>query len=143
MYRKIVVGVDGSEASLKAAEKAADLARASGAELVLVSVVPPPTVLLGELMTPEVVDLKPLIEAARTALEELAGKLSREGKPEISTRVVVGDPGESIVEVAGEEGADLIVVGRRGLSRIERLFLGSVTKKVLERSHIDVLVVVG
>lgn len=142
MYSKIVVGVDGSEASLRAAEKAADLARSMNASLVLVSVVPPPTVLLGELMTPEIVDPKPLVDAANEALTRVAEKLRSEKGVEVATRVIVGEPAESIIEIAEDEKADLIVVGRRGLSRIERLFIGSVTKKVLERAHVDVLVVI-
>jgi len=142
VYSKIVVGVDGSEASLRAAEKAADLARSMNASLVLVSVVPPPTVLLGELMTPEIVDPKPLVDAANEALTRVAEKLRSEKGVEVATRVIVGEPAESIIEIAEDEKADLIVVGRRGLSRIERLFIGSVTKKVLERAHVDVLVVI-
>ena len=142
MYRTILVGVDGSEASLRAAEKAADLASHHRAKIVLLSVVPPPTVFLGELMTPEVIDPKPLVDAARSALEKLAERLRGEKGVEVEVHVVIGDPAESIVDIARDFDADLIVVGRRGLSKIERLFVGSVTRKVLERTDRDVLVVV-
>lgn len=143
VYRKILAGFDGSPASLAAVEKAADIARGVGAELIVLSVVPPPSVMLGELMAPQLIDPKPLVRAAEEALAKLAERLEREKGVKPRTLVVMGDPGETIVDVAGEEGVDLIVVGRRGLSRLERLFVGSVTKKVLERAHVDVLVVVA
>ncbi|MCE4627813.1 MAG: universal stress protein [Desulfurococcales archaeon] len=142
MYRSILVGVDGSEASLRAAERAADLASHHGARIILLSVVPPPTVFLGELMTPEIIDPKPLVDAAKSALEKLAERLRKEKGVEVETHVVIGDPAESIVDIAKDFDVDLIVVGRRGLSGIERLFVGSVTRKVLERTDRDVLVVV-
>ncbi|MCE4625011.1 MAG: universal stress protein [Desulfurococcales archaeon] len=142
MYSKILVGFDGSEASYKAVMKAADLAQTMGADLIIVSVVPPPTALLGELMTPEVIDPKPLADAARSAIKRLKEKLEKEKGVTPETEVLLGDPAEAIVELAKEKGADLIVLGRRGLSRLERLFVGSVTRKVLERAETDVLVVI-
>ncbi len=141
MYKKLLVGVDWSEASLKAAEKAVEMAKAMGSKLVLVTVIPPPTVFLGEAMTPEVVDTTPLVEATRRKLSELAGKYREEHKIDVLVEVIVGEPSESIVEYATEIGADLIVLGKRRLSGIERFILGSVTKKVVEKSPVDVLIV--
>ncbi len=142
MYSKILVGIDGSEASLRAARRAAELASKTGAKLSLLTVVPPPTVWLGELMTPEVVDTTPLVEAAKERLKNLAERLREEFNVESDWDVVLGEPADSIIEYAVEGGYDLIVLGRRGLSRLDRLFLGSITRKVLERSPIDVLVTV-
>ena len=142
MYTRILVGFDGSEASYRAVMKAADLARSMGAKLIIVSVVPPPTAFLGELMTPEVIDPKPLDDAARSAIEKLKEKLREEKGVIPETVVLLGDPADTIVELAKDKMADLIVLGRRGLSRLERLFVGSVTRKVLERAETDVLVVI-
>ncbi len=142
MYSKILVGVDWSEASLRAASKAADLAAKLGAGLTLLTVVPPPTVFLGELLSPEIVDTSPLVEAARKRLESLAARLREEKGVEVDWDAVIGEPSDSIIDYAVEGGYDLIVLGRRGLSRLDRLFLGSITKKVLEKTPIDVLVVV-
>jgi nucleotide-binding universal stress UspA family protein len=52
-----------------------------------------------------------------------------------------GDPGVEIVKAAEENKADLIVVGSRGLSTLRRLILGSVSRKVINKSKIPVLVV--
>lgn len=142
MYRKILVGVDWSEASLRAARRAASLASKLGARLTLLTVVPPPTVMLGELLSPSVIDTTPLLEAARERLESLSGRLREEYGVEVDYDAVLGEPADSIVEYAVEGGYDLIVLGRRGLSGLDRLFLGSITRKVLERARVDVLVIV-
>ncbi len=142
MYKKILVGIDWSNASLKAAERAADLAHKMEAELTLLTVVPPPTVFLGELLTPEIVDTTPLAEATREKLGQLAEKLkaSREGL-KVNYDVIIGEPGDELVEYAVDYGYDLVVLGKRKLSGLERFILGSVTKKVLEKSPIDLLIV--
>ncbi len=142
MYKRILVGIDGSDASLKASRKAADIAKKFCSELILVSIVPPPTVLLGEMLVPEVLDTSPLKEAAEHSLSQLKELLEKEHGITVRTLVSVGDPAEALVDIAEQENADLIVIGRRGLSKIERFFVGSITKKVLERSPIDVLVVI-
>lgn len=142
MYKKILVGVDWSEASLKAARRAAEVASNAGAELTLITVVPPPTAFLGELMTPEIVDTAPLVESSKERLEKLAKELIREyGLTTVSTDVIVGEPSDVIVDYAVEEGYDLIVLGKRKLSSLERFILGSITKKVVEKSPIDVLII--
>ncbi len=141
MYKNILVGIDGSEASVKAAKKALDLAKELDAAVTFLTVVPPPTVLFGELLTPEVIDISPLVKAARESLESLKKRLQKEGI-KINVEVLIGEPSEVIVDYAESGEFDLIVLGRSGMSRIERLFIGSVTKKVLERAKSDVLVVV-
>ena len=142
MYKKILVGIDWSNASLKAAERAADLAYKMEAELTLLTVVPPPTVFLGELLTPEIIDTTPLAKATREKLEQLAEKLkaNREGL-KVNYEVIIGEPGDELVEYAVDNGYDLVVLGKRKLSGLERFILGSVTKKVLEKSPIDLLIV--
>ena len=142
MYKKILVGVDWSEASLKAAKKAAEVASSAKAELTLITVVPPPTAFLGELMTPEIIDTAPLVESSRERLRKLAEDLaSKYELVSISTDVIVGEPSDVIVDYAVEGGYDLIVLGKRKLSSLERFILGSITKKVVEKSPIDVLII--
>ena len=143
VYRCIVVGYDGSDASRRAVDRAAGIAKLSGSKLAIVTVVPPPTVFLGELLVPEVLDTSPLEEAARQSLEKVAKELRETvGIENLSTVVLMGDPADEIVGFAEDNGCDLIVVGRRGRGGLERLILGSVSSKIVSISHgVDVLVV--
>jgi len=142
VYSKVLVGVDWSEPSLRAARRAAELASRLGARVTLLTVVPPPAVFLGELLAPEIIDTTPLVREARERLDSLARRLREEYGVEVDYDAVLGEPADTIVSFAVEGGYDLIVMGRRGLSPIEKIFLGSITRKVLERSPVDVLVVV-
>ena len=144
----IVVAVDGSGPSLKAVALAADLANRYGAELVLVTVG-------GELspaLTPEVVayarqehietPLPDLFSArVENVLAEARLRAQAQGVTRISTQWSLGDPAEEIIRLAGEAGADLIVLGSRGHGRLVGLLLGSVAQKVLVHARYPVLVV--
>ncbi|MEB3774024.1 MAG: universal stress protein [Desulfurococcales archaeon] len=140
MYKSILVGFDGSPQSLKVARRACELARTLGASVHLVTVVPPSTVILGELMTPEVLDTTPLLEAARKKLQEVSEELSREYGVTVTHSAYQGDPAEVLLEEL-HQNHDVIVIGRRSLSSIERLLMGSVARKVVERAEKDVIVV--
>jgi len=134
LFKRIVVGYDGSAQARKALEVAVDLARRYGAEVISVTVVD-----IGTASSdPNAVRIAR--DAAEQIASEASEKLSREG---VAHRAVVrqGDPGDEIVRVASESSADLIIVGSRGLSTLRRLLLGSVSRKVLNKSKIPVLVV--
>ena len=79
-------------------------------------------------------------ERQQAALTEAKALLAERGIEARST-APVGDAAEEIVRVAGESGADLVVLGARGLNPLERLVLGSVSTKVLHQAPCDVLVV--
>ncbi len=142
MYTCILVGFDGSPSSRKAVDRAAELASRLGSRLLIVTVVPPPTILIGELLLPEPLPSEQLVEAVKEGLRKLAEELrsQRQGL-DVETLVVEGDPAESLVETAKERGCGLIVVGRRGRGLAEKL-LGSVSSKVVSIAKgVDVLVV--
>ncbi|WP_257640409.1 universal stress protein [Pyrodictium delaneyi] len=143
MYSCILVGYDGSEASRLAIEKAVGLARRLGAKLVIATVVPPPTVFLGELLIPEVTELSEIEKPARERLGKLVKEIREAaGLENVESALLVGDPAEELVNFAEASGCDLIVVGRRGRGGLERLILGSVSSKIVSISHrVDVLVV--
>jgi nucleotide-binding universal stress UspA family protein len=133
---RIVVGYDGSDPAKRALERAAALA-GPGDQVVLVGVAEihaRPVLTEGALLDPSEVDRR------RRDLEEAQSFLAQRG---VEADVVLGqgDPGTLIVDVAKERGADLIIVGHRGLNPIERLVLGSVSSKVVHRADRDVLVV--
>ena len=135
--KTIVIGFDESEPAKRALERAADLAEAFGAELIVTSVAP---VLVGAGRSAGPTDptdpfgkhLQELIHA-RTYLEER--KLDAEFVP------AVGEPADTIVELAEQRHADLIVVGTREPSILERLLGQSVSQAVARQAHTDVLIV--
>ncbi len=137
-YRKLLVAVDGSLTSLHALEESFKLAQNEGSWITVVSVIPPYT---GDLDLVAVGDImaamrRPCDEALKKA-QELADK----HKALIKTVCEEGEPHERIIDLAQAENCDLIVMGRRGLRRLERVLVGSVTARVIGYSPIDVLVV--
>jgi len=137
-YRKILVAVDGSPTSLHALEESFKLAHNEGSWITVVSVIPPYTgdldlVAVGGVMAAM---RRPCEEALRKALE-----LAEKQRALIKTVCEEGEPHERIIDLAQAENCDLIVIGRRGLRRLERVLVGSVTARVIGYSPIDVLVV--
>jgi nucleotide-binding universal stress UspA family protein len=131
---KVVVGYDGSEHAKRALERAAELASDQDTLVVVASAEPKVVTAPSEGAHQDPSEM----QRRRRALDEAQEQLSSRGlKAEYVESY--GDPGHAIVE-AGKD-ADLIVVGSRGLNRLERVFLGSVSTKVVQRANCDVLVV--
>ena len=136
--RRILVAVDGSPQSVGACRLAVDLARGYEATLVALHVaVPVPP---GSSVRPA--DYLRAQDAARAQGDRLledARNLAR-GYAPFTGEVVFGEPSDVIVRRARELGADLVVVGSRGLGTIDRLLLGSVSSSVAQRAACSVLV---
>jgi 3-phenylpropionate/trans-cinnamate dioxygenase ferredoxin reductase subunit len=118
LYKGIVAGTDGSPTAAEAARKAFELAMLVRAEVTLVYV--------GD----------PIVGAI--TLEETAS-----GRPEgvtVHTQITEGDPAEQLIGVAEARGADLIVVGNKGIAGARRFLLGSVPNKVAHYASTDVLI---
>jgi nucleotide-binding universal stress UspA family protein len=131
---KIVVGYDGSDAAKRALERAIMLAGGDG-QIVVVAAAESHAragITEGAHLDPSEV------ERRRTDLEEAKAYLSERGV-NAEAMEAQGDPGDVIVDAA--RGADLVVVGSRGLNPLQRLLLGSVSSKVVHRAESDVLVV--
>ena len=147
MYKNILVPIDGSKLSDKAAKEAVGLARAVGAKLTLFHCVadfPAPVYAESAILAAQITAGQYRKEAVRHAEEVLAkaaAKLASAGLA-IDTMHAVGDlPYNAIVGAAVKKKCDLIVMashGRRGLSGF---LLGSETQKVLTHSKVPVLVV--
>jgi len=137
MYRKILVGYDGSEAGTKAFDTALELAAKHGAELYVLSVARPPDI-------GDDVETEAVVENSREYHRKLLEPLKQTvAKARVNGRfdVVVGHPAEQIIYYADRNGVDLIVVGDRGRSKLARLLLGSVSKNVVEHAGRPVMVV--
>ncbi len=137
MYRRILVGYDGSEAGEKAFDNALSLAKSHGAELYVLTVSRPPEI--GDDVETEAV-IENSREHHRKALAPLRQK-AMQGGIRAHFEVAVGHPAEQIIFHADRHQADLIVVGDRGRSKFARLLLGSVSKTVVQYADRPVLVV--
>ena len=133
--KKIVVGYDGTEIARRALERAA---RLGADELIVISVAPKQPA-GGRIAGIEVVDPADLEEHERELAE--AKQLLDARGAEVRFVEASGDPADALVATADSEGADLIVVGTRGLNAVTRALYDSVSTKVLHHAHCDVLVV--
>jgi len=137
-YRKILVAVDGSESSRNALKQAIKLANSEECWITVVSVIPSYT---GDLSATFIGDMrKAMAEPCEKALSE-AENIAKSERTLIKTVCEEGEIYERIVDLADAENCDLIVMGRKGLSQIERAFMGSVAARVIGHSQRDVLVV--
>lgn len=143
--KKILIAFDGSPTSEKAAEKAIDIAKRYGSEVTFISVVDVP---LTNVYDSTAIDLpieyskvtKRIVFLRIQILNTFIDKIDCEGI--IVKKVVLpGVPYEEIINYAKEESFDLIVMGRRGFSKIKRFFVGSETQRVISDSPCNVLVV--
>lgn len=137
MYRKILVGYDGSAAGRKAFDAALDLAQKHGAELYVLSVA-------RTLDVADDVEAEAVIENSRNYHRRLLAELRPLAAAKGVTahwEVSVGHPAEQIIFDADRHAVDLIVVGDRGRSKFARLLLGSVSKQVVQYAARAVLVV--
>ena len=145
MIRSIVVGTDGSETAEKAVKEAADLAAAVGGALNIVSAYVPVS---NQRLREEARQAPDDIQWQVTPREDVDAMLSDAkeivegaGVKDINTHAREGDPADAILDVAEEQGADLIVVGNKGMSGAKRFLLGSVPNKVSHHAPCSVLIV--
>jgi nucleotide-binding universal stress UspA family protein len=126
MFKSIVVGTDGSETAGEAVRQAGDLARTLGATLEIVSAYEP-------------VPGARLRSERRDAPEDLQWAINP--RVEVNVYARQGDPADAILDVAEERGADLIVVGNKGMSGAKRFLLGSVPNRVSHHAPCSVLII--
>ena len=140
-WARICCPVDFSPASREALERAAELARGSGAELVLVHVYEPrprPVVTDTLVAEPEMLAQAPVeLERELTAWRDAARKAS--ARP-VDCAFLRGDPTAEIVRFAGEGRYDLLVLGTHGRSELEHAAFGSVAEQVVREAPCSVLV---
>ena len=142
MYEHVVVGTDGSVTAKRAVEHAAHLAKGSGATLHVVHAVRLPS--RAAMVAPEMAAAAAGADAdaerfARELLDELAAGLAADGI-DVRTHLSAKAPADALCAVANEEGADVIVVGNKGMKGARRV-LGSVPNHVAHRADCAVLIV--
>jgi nucleotide-binding universal stress UspA family protein len=136
VFKVIIWATDGSSGAEQALPFAKGLAQAHGARLIVVHI---NEFALGRAAGPVIFNEDEVQAAIRKQVEDL----KQEGLDATLqlADVRAGGAAQVIVEIADEEGADLIVAGTRGYSQLAGLLLGSVTHRLLHIAHCPVLVV--
>jgi len=141
VYDRVVVGSDGTPTSLYAVDRAAEVAQAAQAKLLVLAAYKDadpgaaPNTAEGTHR-----DLYGAA-AARTALDKSVTPLLRERVRYVDQQIVRGDPARALLDAVGPNPANLIVVGNRGLGALEGQRLGSVPGEIVKNAVCDVLVV--
>jgi nucleotide-binding universal stress UspA family protein len=144
MFARIVVGTDGSATARRAVQEATELAKATGAELHIVSAYEPvsPSRLREERLEAPA-DIEHMVgprEDVDATLAEAANYVEEAGV-KVRTFARQGEAAEAILDVAEEEKADLIVVGNKGMTGAKRFLLGSVPNQVSHHAPCSVLII--
>lgn len=143
-YSTVLVGTDGSESSFRAVDRAAEVARDAGAQLLLACAYRP-------MSAREVQDATEALggEAykvsgstpAEDVLRDAADRARGVGASDVEILAVEGDPVDELARIAKDRGVDLVVVGNRGLNSLAGRLLGSVPANISHRATCDVLIV--
>ena len=141
-FTKILVAVDGSKASMDAADYAIEIARKDNSELIALYVILSDITLFGPNLPPHIIEIR---QQAQQHLDRIKQKLSDRAYDDkihmrteiISSTTTVG----GIVNFAERENIDLIAIGTRGRSGFKKLLLGSVASGVVTYAHCPVMVV--
>jgi nucleotide-binding universal stress UspA family protein len=143
-FSKIMVAIDGSEHSLKAAQHALDIAKSFSAPLYAVTVtyVPESYHLKQEDVLNQSREMRDSMEDAKTWLEKF-NQESKEDNVQLKTELINSHrPVDYIIlEYAEKNNIDLIVIGTRGRSGFKKLLLGSIASSVVTYAHCPVMVV--
>jgi phosphoglycerate kinase len=140
---KILLTVDGSEPSLEAARKIGGLVDTEGAEIILLYVQKPAEAgveyIFMDAETKRRREMERRLEAERVVAAANV-PLLRQGLVAHRQMVVEGDPASEILKLADEMGVDLIAMGAHGRTGVLRVFVGSVSRKVLDHARCPVLI---
>jgi nucleotide-binding universal stress UspA family protein len=138
---KILLAADGSKEAELAASTTADLAKSTGSELhaVTVALEYPYEYAYYDVRHPAEVERHR--QEARKILDQQVDRVIKGGGSVAKAHLRMGVPEEEIVVLAEELGADLVVLGSKGLGGMRRVLLGSVSDSVVRHAHCPVLVV--
>lgn len=145
---RVLLAIDGSKESHLATRAAVEVAGAAGSELHVLSVLETAQ-LLPQMPYPgfEAWETSGTAEEAeqhaRRLLSRVSERIEAEGSTVKESHLAVGKPDKEIVGLAGELGADLVILGSRGLGAVGRILLGSISDSVVRHALCSVLVVRG
>ena len=140
MYKTIVVGTDGSESSLLAVRRAAGIAAAMNAELVLASAYYGSD---ADAMASTRGDSQTVVgdQSADEILAKAIAVAKEEGADKVHAQMRQGAPVEALMRIVMDAEADLLVVGNRGINSLTGRLLGSVPADLARQSQCDTMIV--
>ncbi|HOC77792.1 MAG TPA: universal stress protein [Methanofastidiosum sp.] len=146
-FERLITPVDGSESSIRAARKAIYLAKKMGADIIALYVLHLPiSAYVGPPYSPVIytddIEIKELRKKMKNEGNQVLDKIEKMALEEgikIAKKIVEGSPDEEIIKISKKD--DLIVMGAKGISAIDRIFLGSVSEKVLHHAKSSVMIV--
>ncbi len=138
--KSILVAVDGSAHSQKGIQQGAELAKALGAKLELVNVMPP-ILLAPGVYADAIAKVEEGNKAAARDVLEAALRVARDAGVEAETVMLSGAPAEAIADLAQAERVWGVVIGAKGHSAVSRVLLGSIADRLVHISSKPVLVV--
>lgn len=143
-YTTVLVGTDGSESSFRAVDRAALVARDTGATLLLLTAYRPMNARdvqdAGEQLGEEAYKVSGSTPA-EGVLRDAADRAAGLGATKVETLAVAGDPVDVLAKTVQDRGVDLLVVGNRGLNSLAGRLLGSVPANITHKAACDVLIV--
>jgi nucleotide-binding universal stress UspA family protein len=138
LMKRILIATDGSDGAQAAVEEGVLLAAETGAEVTFVTVRPHESALLGDRLYQQ--HLTEHLASAHAALDAAEAEARRAGV-DFDSDILEGDPAERIAQAVRGWGADLVVVGSRGHGAVTSAMFGSVSRALLSRSPVPVMVV--
>ena len=148
MFKKIILGVDSSENSMKAVNKVMEIQKETGAEVVVfhsflhhLSEIRPTFSLMGSPDTLSYEIHNDLVKEGTKLLDDIKAKFESKGQKVEIRRIFDFGPEYYIEERVKEEGFDLVVLGCRGKhSKLRRTFAGTVPEYVVNNVDVDILI---
>jgi nucleotide-binding universal stress UspA family protein len=128
-HENVLVPTDGS----RAAEQAVEIARASGGRVHALYVMD-----MGDAAASDIAETRGRLERKGAEFVEAVEELAAAAGVDCVTEVRTGIPEEEILDYAGENGVDLVVMGKRGRSDPDKPLIGSTTQRVIARSDVPV-----
>ncbi len=140
-YKRILVATDGSENVKNAIDWSVELARATGAQLFAVYVIPNVNIGFASRGASWAESFKEHMEEEGCSATQYVDGAAKKAGVEVESTILEGNPTDTILEYAENNGIDLIVMGTLGKTGIKRFLLGSVAENIVRHFTKQVLVV--
>ena len=139
MYSHVIVAIDGSDDSIRAAEEALRLAEQSKQTMIELVFVAEHTKETAKAQALPMIDAFETSKQNRQQTFQVEAMFEEEGVPYVLTELY-GNPGKAIADYANEKNADLVIIGSRGIGKMKQWLLGSVSQRVVNEAACPVLV---